>query len=65
MSQCLKVHEYMPGYINDLIVFLRYEPYELERAALKKWQKCLKGINDKPGLNFPHRGGRMDMFFPR
>ena len=36
ISQCLKVHEYMPGYINDFIVFLRYEPYELERAALKK-----------------------------
>ncbi len=36
MTQCLKVHEYMPGYINDYIEFRRVKPYQREKDLLKK-----------------------------
>jgi hypothetical protein len=34
-TQCLKVWEYMPAYINDYVEFRRYGPYYREKEALK------------------------------
>jgi hypothetical protein len=36
MTQCLKVHEYMPGYIRDYVEFIRVKPYEREKLLLQK-----------------------------
>jgi len=32
---CLDVGSYMPGYINDLVEYVRVEPYEREKTYLR------------------------------
>ena len=36
LQQCLDVRAYVPGYINDLVEYVRYEPYEKEQIYLGK-----------------------------
>mgnify|MGYP003315743934 CR=1 FL=1 len=36
LQQCLNVQAYVPGYINDLIEYVRYEPYVQEQIYLSK-----------------------------
>jgi len=35
-SQCVRVWEYMPAYVNDYAQFVQFEPYYAEKQALKK-----------------------------
>ena len=32
---CLDVGSYMPGYFNDLVEYVRFEPYEREKTYLR------------------------------
>ena len=34
---CLDVGSYMPGYINDLVEYVRFEPYEREKTYLREF----------------------------
>ena len=36
VGQCVRVWEYMPGYVRDYVEFVRFEPYYAEKEALKK-----------------------------
>jgi len=36
LMACLNVGSYMPGYINDLVEYVRYKPYEKEQIYLNK-----------------------------
>jgi len=36
VGQCVRVWEYMPGYVRDYAEFVRVEPYYAEKQALKK-----------------------------
>ena len=36
LMACLDVGSYMPGYINDLVEYVRYKPYEKEQIYLNK-----------------------------
>ena len=35
LKACLDVGSYMPGYFNDLVEFVRFEPYEREKTYLR------------------------------
>ena len=39
LQRCLDVQAYVPGYVNDLVRYVRYKPYEQE-------QLYLDGVND-------------------
>jgi hypothetical protein len=32
---CLDVGSYMPGYFNDLVEYVQFEPYEREKSYLR------------------------------
>jgi hypothetical protein len=36
LQRCLDVQTYVPGYINDLVEYVRYKPYEKEQIYLSK-----------------------------
>ena len=36
LMACLDVGSYMPGYINDLVEYVQYKPYEKEQIYLNK-----------------------------
>ena len=35
LKACLDVGSYMPGYVNDLVEYVRFEPYEREKTYLR------------------------------
>ena len=35
LMACLAVGSYVPGYLNDLVELVRFEPYEREKAYLR------------------------------
>ena len=37
LMACLDVGSYMPGYINDLVEYVRFEPYEREKTYLREF----------------------------
>ena len=37
LMACLNVGSYMPGYINDLVEYVRFKPYEREKTYLREF----------------------------
>ena len=37
LKACLDVGSYMPGYFNDLVEYVRFEPYEREKTYLREF----------------------------
>ena len=35
LQACLDVRSYMPGYLNDLVEYVRFEPYAREKTYLR------------------------------
>ena len=35
LQACLDVSSYMPGYLNDLVEYVRFEPYAREKTYLR------------------------------
>lgn len=37
LMACLDIGSYMPGYISDLVEYVRFEPYEREKTYLREF----------------------------